>query len=281
MKKYLFPLLFVFSLILAYFIVPKEYNDFLKLIYLLIIPIVESLFIFFIIIKIKKVIKNYKSINKNMELDVIQKLRIALSPIITKETLLEILLLDFGVIYYSIIIWFKKTEVIKRNGYTYHKTLESKSMFIAIIIFALFDTAVIHFLIQKWSITVAWIITFLTIYSFLILIASYNSMRFLPHELKQEYLIIRNGLMASVQVQLDNIDSIKKAKERGLGEKIPKDEYNFVPSLESPHYELIFKNPVNMKGLYGIKKPISKIIFRVDQQKEFLDELNKKISCSN
>lgn len=221
-------------------------------------------------------IKNYKAIDNSEKLDFIQKLRLALNPIITQETLLEILLQGISTIYYSLFLWFGKKEIKSKNAFTYHKTSGSKSFTIVIVVLSLVDIGIIHYLIQLWNDTAAWIITFLNIYVILIFIASYKSMRLLPHELKDDYMIIRYGNTASVQFQLDNIESIGKAREKEFGEKVPKDAHYFVMPFDSPHYEITLKNPVQMKGFYGKKKTISKVIFRLDQPNELLEELNKK-----
>jgi len=278
MKKLLFALYLIFigSLIIAYLIIPKEYRDFIKQMCLWILPVIEWIFLLFVLFMLYKIIKNYKSIDDSEELEFIQKLRLALKPIITQEKILEILLQDISIIYYSLFLWFGKKEIKSKNAFTYHKTSGSKSFTIVIVVLSLVDIGIIHYLIQIWNDTVAWIVTLLNLYMILIFIASYKSMRLLPHELKDDYIIIRNGNTASVEFQLDNIESIKKAKEKEFWEKIPKDVYYFVAPLDIPHYEISLKNPVQMIGFYGRKKTISKVIFRLDQPNEFLEELNKK-----
>lgn len=118
-------------------------------------------------------------------MEFIQKLRLVLKQIITKETLLEILLQNISVLYYSLFTWSRKKEMSYKNGFTYHKTSVSKSITIVLVILSLVDIAIIHYLIQLLNDTVAWIITLLNIYVILIFIASYKSMRFLPHLLKE------------------------------------------------------------------------------------------------
>ena len=191
---------------------------------------------------------------------------------------LEAILTELSVFYYSIVGWFRKPTVIENEKvYSYHKTSQIKTIVIVFSILITLEGILFHFLIQLWSDVAAWIFTILNIYALLYMIGLYNSVRFLPHIIYFDKLIIRLGYQSSIELDIRNIESIQTAKKQGgIGGKY-KETYYAMLNMDSPQYEIILKEPALMKSSYGRKKHVKTVVFRTDEPIKMVDEINSNI----
>ena len=193
-----------------------------------------------------------------------------------KSFLVEFVITELNVFYYSLLVWIEKSRTVDHNGkaITYHRTSEMKTFIIVFAILITGEGVLFHYLLQKWNEVIAWVFTILNVYGILYLVGFYNSAKYLPHLITQEKLIIRLGFQSSITLDIANIEQINRAKEIELGMKIPKSTYYSLLKLDTPHYELTLKEPVEMKGSYGIKKKVDKVVFRADDREAILEEIN-------
>ena len=185
----------------------------------------------------------------------------------------SILYTELQVFYYSLLVWFKKPNGLNQSGkaFTYHRTSEMKTFIIVFTILIIGEGVLFHYLLQKWNEVIAWIFTILNVYGILYLVGFYNSAKHLPHMIKEEKIIIRLGFQSSITLDIANIERINRAKEIELGMKVPEDTYYSLLKLDTPHFEIILKDPVEMNGSYGIKKKVDKVVFRVDDRDGMLE----------
>ncbi|WP_245998030.1 hypothetical protein [Aquisalibacillus elongatus] len=228
---------------------------------------------------IKSIIR-YKRNNKSKENDFLEITRITLEPKLGNGFVLEAILTELSVFYYSIVGWFRKPTVIE-NGkvYSYHKTSQIKTIVIVFSILIILEGILFHFLIQLWSEVAAWIFTIINIYALLYMIGLYNSVRFLPHNFYGDKLIIRFGYQSSIELDITNIESIKTAREQGgIWENKSKETYYALLNMDTPQYEIFLKEPVLMISSYGRKKYVKTIVFRTDEPKKMVEEINFNIN---
>jgi len=194
-----------------------------------------------------------------------------------KSFLIEFVIMELNVFYYSLLVWFKKSRTAKQNGktFTYHRSSDMKTFIIVFAILITGEGILFHYLLQKWNEVIAWIFTILNVYGLLYLVGFYNSTKHLPHMITHEKMIIRLGFQSSITLDIANIEQINRAKEIELGMKIPKSTYYSLLSLDTPHYELTLKEPVEMRGFYGTKKKVDKVVFRADDREAMLGVINQ------
>ncbi|MBM7660359.1 hypothetical protein JOC85_001126 [Bacillus mesophilus] len=224
--------------------------------------------------------KSINSSRKNtdhQDLEFIEMMRGALEPKIGKNRLLELVLTELNVFYYSIFVWFKKPKVEVGKTFTYYKSSQIKTIVIVFSILIVGEGVLFHYLIQRWNEVIAWIFTVLNVYGFLYLIGLYHSVKYLPHVIRDGKLIIRLGFQGSIEVEIDNIEHITKAKELDLGVKAPKDTYYSLLQIDSPQYEITLREPIEMKASYGIKKNVSKVVFRADEPTKMIEEITSNL----
>ncbi|GAB2536715.1 hypothetical protein GCM10026983_05020 [Gracilibacillus alcaliphilus] len=194
----------------------------------------------------------------------------------SKRLVLHAVLREFRVIYYSLFIWFKPPNVDTERDFTYHKDSQIKTIIILCLILITVEGTLFHFLLHQWSSIAAWIFTILHIYGLLYMIGFYNSVRYLPHKLEQDALLIRLGYQSSITVAVDNIESIKHAKAGDLFEKEVKHTYDSLLKIDSPQYEIFLKQPVQVKGFFGKQRLVNSVVFRADQPEKLLESIRER-----
>jgi hypothetical protein len=102
----------------------------------------------------------------------------------------------------------KKRE-LKENEFSYHKDSGTITLLIAIIFIVAIETLVLHILLTKWSSLVAWILTFLSIYSGIQIFGFLKSMFKRPISIENNKLFLRYGIMNETTIDLKNIDNIE------------------------------------------------------------------------
>lgn len=233
----------------------------------------EACIVTYIIFSVIKSIIGFK--NKSRE-DFNFNIRKVLEQKLGKSFLIEFVIMELQVFYYSLLVWFERFRTADQNGkaFSYHRSSEMKTFIIVFSILIIGEGILFHYLLQKWNEVLAWIFTILNVYGILYLVGFYNSVKHLPHIITHEKMIIRLGFQSSITLDIANIEQINRAKEIELGMKIPKSTYYSLLSLDTPHYELILKEPVEMRGFYGTKKKVDKVVFRVDDRDALLEEIH-------
>lgn len=79
-------------------------------------------------------------------------------------------LTEINVFYYSLCIWFKKPNINEAGAFSYHKTSQIKTIVMLFSVLIIVEGVLIHFLLQRWSEIIAWIVTVLNIYGILYII---------------------------------------------------------------------------------------------------------------
>ena len=279
MSKLLVYLAFVICLGVSYLIIPSTQKGFFNQMLIWLIPILEISVLIVVLYSIIKSVIGYRRTKSNKDNDFLEIIRISLEPKFGNGFVLGAILTELSVFYYSIVGWFRKPTMIEdTKAYSYHKTSQLKMIVIIFSILITLEGVFFHFLIQLWSDVAAWVFTILNSYALLYMIGLYNSVRFLPHIINFDKLIIRFGYQSSIELDIKNIENIKVAKEQGgIGEKIPKETYFAMLNMDSPQYEIFLKEPALMKSSYGRKKYVKTVVFRTDEPVRMIEEINSNI----
>ncbi|AST91127.1 hypothetical protein ACWE42_11860 [Sutcliffiella cohnii] len=231
----------------------------------------EIFLVSFIITSLLKKVSN----NRHSEQGFIERLSEEISTKLGNQFLSNVVRQELYVLYFSLFVWFQKGKKQSSAQYTYHISSQIKTIVIVFGILIFGEGMLFHFLLQKWSEVAAWILTALNIYGLLYLVGLYNSVKHMPHEMSNGRLIIRLGFQSSIDFDLTNIAKISKAKALDLGEKVPSDMYYSLLNIDSPQYEIMLHEPVEMTGMFGKKKFIKRIVCRMDEPERFLEDIEK------
>jgi len=259
----------IIGMIVCSTILPIENQYYLDLFKTWMFPIVELSIVSYIIYNVTKAIKRYR-VNKSAEIDFFTTLKNTCHEILPKKVVIPVVT-EIAVFYYGFIYW--KKRKLNENEFSYHKDSGTISLLIAIIFIVAIETVVLHILLQKWNVTVAWILTFLSIYSGIQLIGFLKSMSKRPILIKDDKLYLKYGIMNETTIDLKSIDSIEiSSRDIELNKETRK--LSFLGELESHNIIIRLKQKNELTGLYGIKRKYKNLALHVDKKNEFTNRIN-------
>ncbi len=264
--------IFILSLVLTGLILPVEQHAYLDLLKL-VIPFIELLVLSYIAIKIRALIKTFRSIQTD-ELYFSDALAESCHRVLGKVPGLGFIRTEFSLLYLAMCGWFKKYEPInlKHAVFSYHRKSGYGAILGVMMMALVTETLALHILLQQWRSLAAWIFTGLSAYSMLWLLGDYHALRLHPIILSADTLFLRTGLRWRVNLPLNNIAAIEKFHAR---EKRGK-EYLSLAIFGAPRLVLHCKQPTLVQGLFGIKRMVSQIGLYIDEEKLFLERVQSR-----
>lgn len=247
-KTTVIPLMIVGLLIGSYFL-PKESQYYLNVFKTWALPVIELSILTFVILKVRTALKKYKSF-KSSSTDFYDSLKSICYEILPKKFVLPFAA-EIAVIYYGFINW--RTRTIEINEFTYHKKSGTPALFGAFIFIVATDTVAIHFLLARWNIVAAWVLTFLSIYTAIQVFGFAKSLSKRPISFNDENLNLKYGILNEAEIPLTDIENIVLSRN-----SLDKAELTRMLSplggIES-HNVIIHLNRANeLIGLYGMRK---------------------------
>jgi hypothetical protein len=262
----------IFGVITCSFILPTEHQTYLSLFKIWVLPVVEISILSFVIFNVRKGIKSYR-LNKNESLDFFTTLKSTCYEILPKGIVMPVVT-EMAVFYYGFLNWRKRE--LKNNEFTYHKDSGTIALLIVVIFIVAIETLVIHILVQRWNNTVAWILTFLSIYSAIQILGLLRSMPKRPISIENGKLYLRYGIMNETTIEFNNIESVELSSKDIVSTKGTR-RLSILGELESHNLVIRLKEDNTMYGLYGIKRKYKVLALYVDNKKEFQNQVNKYI----
>ena len=121
------------------------------------------------------------------------------------------------------------------------------------------EAALVHLLIARWSVTAAWVLTVLSVYGAVWLVAVARSFSLRPVLLTDEELIVRAGLLWTVRVPRNQVTI-----------ECPGDPCDLrVPMLADPNVILRLAEPTVARGLYGMTRKVATMAIGFDDPAAF------------
>ncbi len=253
---------YIVTVMLAYLIIPTVHQNYLAYFKeLIVIP--ELTFLTFLIIKIRVVVKKFKNTNFITK-DFIEQLYTGLNKVFRNKILSGVFATEFSVIYYAITFWKRKKEV--NDGQKYISTYKNTfyfALWFMLTMGIIVEGFSLHIFIGKYSNAAAWVFTAIGIYSLLFIIADFSAMVRRPIVITKDLLYLRCGLRWRAVIPFEKIELIQPVKNFKDDSK----EYVNISSAKQPNAILVLKEPLEVKGLYWLRKTTYKISFCADDFK--------------
>lgn len=263
---------FIVGIVIASIILPKDQHHVLELIKTWLLPLVELAVLIMILLKIRATIQSFKQAKRSTT-DFYTTLKIA-----TKEALPDkvsaLFAMEISMIYYGLLSW--KSRRVRSNEFTYHRNTGTLAL-LGVFIFLIFiETFALHLLLMQWSLVAAWILTGISSYTALQMLAILKSMSRRPILVEKNELHLKYGLLGNCQIHFNQIESVEVSTKQL---SFDTDVRHLSPFKDSEGHKVILylKDHVVLEGLYGIKKSASTIAFHVDEPEEFTSFLEKKM----
>lgn len=160
--------------------------------------------------------------------------------------------------------------------FAYHRTGGYAGLLGAFGFVAVCETVGLHVIVGHWSTVAAWIIMGVSIYSLLWLVGDYHALRLHPILLDPDHLYLRTGLRWRATLDLAQIAELcvaSKQDKRAQG-------YINMGVWGEPRLVLVLRQPVIVRGLFGLQKQALRIGLTVDDEGRFRAEVGKKLQVN-
>jgi hypothetical protein len=201
------------------------------------------------------------------ESDILEKFRRAALDVVRVPAVAEAVATEMAIAWYAFCSWGAKPEYPKDAMHFSVNDRSSAGMLLAAIAgLSVIEGAITHALLMRWSVMAAWAVTLLGAYGTIWLIALSRSFRLRPAWLRDDELVLRNGLLWTLRIPLDRIESIATTgDEAGLR----------MPLATDPNVWLRFSEPLVVLKMYGVRRRVRSVAISVDEREELLTRLRR------
>lgn len=257
----------------AGYFVPNEHHEVVDFAKFILIPLIEFSIAGFILYQVRKFIIEHRK-TKNESPDFLTTLRNTAKEILPKK-IVEPFVLEIAMIYYCFFAW--RRPAYPNNSFTYHKKSSLHLIFGVFIGLVLIETFVFHILVERWSTTVAWIGTALSLYSIMQIIGIIKAAVRRPIALEEEKVLLRFGMMHEAEIRYEDIEKIELSRRSISNNPLA---LRMGTELTGHNTIIYLKNKNTLHGLFGIKKPFTTLMLHVDEHKVFKEKIEERISQS-
>lgn len=253
-------------LFLASSYVPDEFQHYVSLYKVYALPLLELGVLAFLVVKTRRARRVYKATGNTT--DMYDRLKQAAEEVIPAPRLAAaVLATEAGMFYYAL-AGFRKSKI--KAGFTYHRETGLGAVMGAFMLLIIVEAIAVHFLLMLWSELAANLLTFVSLYSLVYVLAIAGAARHRPHQLTQDGLLVRFGLQETL-VPLHQITSLERLRgEVPEGKQVASlgmlSNFNLVLSVAEPQLLLSF---------YGIRRTYTTLAFWADDPQAVLDAYQK------
>lgn len=214
---------------------------------------------------------------ENSSADFFDHLRVALRSALRIPLMADAVAFELALLYYALFSWRAKPHIpAGARPFTTHK----KSGVVALLLVAAFmtvvETSIVHLVMQRWSTTAAWIVSALSIYGVLWLIGFMQAIRLRPILLTPTSLLVRLGMLSTIEVPYDAIASVTPAKYPFPDRRAP--GYLRAMLAGDLQFLIALRAPRRATGAYGRTREISLIGLCIDEPSEFRQALESRLT---
>lgn len=192
--------------------------------------------------------------------DLLDRIESAAREIVPSTRAASVLAGELAVFWYAFASWRSAPDIPSgARAFTLHRESGVATLFGFLAGISLMEAALLHLLVARWSVTAAWILTALSVYGAVWLIAVARSFSLRPVLVTDDELIVRAGLLWTVRIPRSQV-----AIERPGG---PSDLR--VPLLADPNVVLRLAEPLVARDLYGMTRKVSTVAIGFDDPAAF------------
>lgn len=262
---------FLIGVFTASYLLPNEHQEWLDFIKYWILPLLELTLITIIFLKVRKIVRSFRKHNNSF--DFYSAIKQAASDILPPKLDLAFAF-EIAVFYYALFSWRQKQQ--NEDHFTYHKETATQAILGVFILAIGIETIAVHLLLVNWNPVVAWILTCISIYTGLQLLAIAKSLSKRPIQIQNEQLILNYGVAGEAIIPFESIKVCDLAAGSELDQNFEK--LSPIAGIEDHNLFIELNHEVSVSGFYGMKKSTQKIAFHVDDKERFLEQLNQAMN---
>lgn len=253
----------VASVLLAAWVVPAEHHRTLNLVEIALIPL-ELALLAYVGLQAFRGIRRIRE--RATEADAVTALRAAATDAIHHRGAARAVAYELSVFYYGLASWFRP-RYPSTHEFTSHNRDAYASVLVGLMMVMAIEIIPVHLLLDRWTPVAAWIVTGLSIYGAVWLLADFQAFRRRPIRIEPDALYLRVGLRFEAVVPRADVLSLETT---GSDEEL-EDSTLKLKVLGPPNMRLRTRRPVEVSGMYGLGRSSDDIAFTLDEPQRFLE----------
>ena len=202
---------FIGGTLIASYLLPENGQQHLDYIITYVVPIVELTVITIIVRKIYSGIKTYKSHSEHST-DFYTVSKKSAQELFGKSRYASFFASEITMMYYAFFSW--KRIKLPPNEFTNYKENASIALAGALLMVVCIETYAFHILLMRWSSWAAWILTGTSVYTAFMIVGHIKALMHRPSVLTPNELILKNGLIADININLKEIAKILNIRKK-------------------------------------------------------------------
>ncbi len=270
MPKLIVGLFISIGMVTAYFIIPESEKFHFNLLRYVLLPVIELTIIGSIIYV------TYTTINgidkeTNDRVDYLTAFQDSGVKAFKNKLFGKLFGSELAMIHYAFFNW--KSKPILESEFSYHKKNDTISLLSGILMVILIETIGVHFLLAKWNIIIAWVMTILSLYTFIMLFAHLKAVIRRPHKLHLDSLELKLGLFGTTNILFEKIEKIEFTNTISDDAKKSACQFTALGDMESFNTVIKLKDQIECEFIYGIKRKYKTLLVSVDDKEHFKKKL--------
>jgi hypothetical protein len=264
---------FIVSVLSASRILPADRQPLISLLEWVLVPLELGL-VGFIGWKAFSSVRRIRGRLKDESSDAYAAIRSAASEISDSPLLAGVLAQEVSTIYYALFSW-RAPLPPQEHGFTSYRDNHFGIFVAAISMVVVIETVGVHVLLHVlWSPVAAWVLSALSLYGLVWLIADYRALKLRPTRVTASGLELRLGSRWEVDIPwaalsaVETIDSGRPDVDADRSTK-PLD----LVLLGQPGVELSLSRPVTVVGPFGLRRETTRIRLQIDRAQRFVELL--------
>lgn len=150
----------------------------------------------------------------------------------------------------------------EERTFTYHRRSGWGAVVLALSMAAGVEVVAVHALVSRWSLPAAWVLTALSLYGVLWLVADWRASRIRHLLLDGDRLLVGTGLRWTLSVPRESVVRIRRPS---VGEDFAGDGKLSTAILQPPTVVLELGEPVLAEGPFGVSRDVTLLGLTVDE----------------
>jgi hypothetical protein len=209
--------------------------------------------------------------------DLIERLTLASYREFPSNRLFAVLMYEVGLVYYA---FGGGPGIVLASGdaaFTNHRRAGLRLIFGVALVFGAFEVVGLHLLVAALSPLAAWMLTGLELYGVIWAIGLLRSVPKLPVVLGERGIHVRLGVIYSLWVPYEDIQSVQRGRTHA---DTRSKSYLNCAFMNAPDCVLKLRAPGRARLPYTLEKNVDEIGLMVDEPKEFLAQLERRLEAS-
>jgi hypothetical protein len=214
-----------------------------------------------ILLSLRKIIAEVRA-ERARSAALVDALETALLRIFPVRRIAALFATEITAVGYALFSWRRRTP---SDGFSMHRE-QSYLLVIAVLAFLLVvESAGVHFLVMRLSVTAAWLLTALSAYGLLWIVGDAQAVRLTPVRWIGDELVVQQGVRWRARVPRDQIAGAEAIESRPDGA--------LRLGVLRANVLLTLRAPITVRGPFGLERRAERLALTVDRRSEFLATL--------